>query len=247
MKIIIFFLSVLLCLFPRCAAAFFIIADVSPNRVEIHSKFTGKTILVFGAIMEKADNLIVIIHGPIKDIAVHKKIKLFGVWLNGPKSLIKAVPLFFSFSSADGTYKDLDKVFHGEFTPFPHISNLTEEVAAFTDSRARNALYQFDNKLEIINGTLFRGNISLPASIPRGQYIVEFIALNENRIIGIEAMPLFVVKTGLDARISELSHSHTWFYALVAISGTLFIGWFGFAVPRVFRRLLTGKNPRQLK
>ncbi|WP_448605877.1 TIGR02186 family protein [Neorickettsia risticii] len=244
MKIKRFFAFVAFCLLPCKANSFSIIADLSPNRVEIHSKFTGKKILVFGAVMEKADNVIVIIHGPKKDIAVHKKIRVFGLWTNGAKVEIKMMPLFFSFSSSNHRYEEVDKVFHGEFTPFSYISSSSSEMTAFTASKVRDSLYQFDNKIEIINGGLFRGSIFLPSNIPKGEYVVEVVALRENKIIGIEVTPLLIVKTGLDGCIFELSRSHPPLYALAAVSGALIIGWIGSILPRMAKTLLKGKGKR---
>ncbi|WP_237111370.1 TIGR02186 family protein [Neorickettsia findlayensis] len=237
-----FFVFAVFCLLPCKVSGFSVIADLSPNRVEIHSKFTGKKILVFGAIMEKADNIIVIVHGPKKDIAVHKKIRIFGLWTNGAKVEIKMVPLFFSFSSSNQRYDEVDRVFHGEFTPFSHLLSSSREMSAFAESRVGESLYQFDNKIELINERLFRGNIFLPSNVPKGQYVVEVLALKENRIIGIEVMPLLIVKTGLDGRIFELSHSRPLFYALTAVIGALVIGWAGFILPRTARTLLKSKG-----
>ncbi|WP_157858663.1 TIGR02186 family protein [Neorickettsia sennetsu] len=242
MRIKRFFAFAAFCLLPCKGNSFSIIADLSPNRVEIHSKFTGKKILVFGAVMEKVDNIIVVIHGPKKDIAVHKKIRIFGLWTNGTKVELKMMPSFFSFSSSNQKYEEVDKVFHGEFTPFSHILSPSTEINAFAESKIRGSLYQFDNKIEIINGRLFRGNIFLPSNIPKGEYIVEVIALTENKIIGIEVTPLLIVKTGLDGYIFELSRSYPLLYALAAVTSALITGWIGFILPRTGKTLLKSKG-----
>ncbi|AHX11186.1 transmembrane family protein [Neorickettsia helminthoeca str. Oregon] len=232
MKVVVLIVVISHILFFSSAEAFSVIADLSPSRIEIHSKFTGKNILIFGALMEKTDNIVIIIHGPETSMAIHKKVKVLGLWTNGAKVLVNRVPYFFSFSSATMPYRKIKQIFYEEFIPFSHERDLSnderEMVEALIQNKIRSSLYQFENAVEIINDRLFRGNIFLPGNIVRGKYTVEIIALDDNRIVGIESIPLVVVKTGLDAWIFDMNHSHPILYGFAAIIGAIFIGWLGF-------------------
>ena len=224
------FVFVSVFLLARLCCAFSIVADISPNRINIDSEFQGQRILVFGALVKPSKNVIAIVHGPSKDIKVSKKIKTFGIWINGQKSEFKDVPQFYSISYVKDRYQDIARVMRKEFDVF--LKNKSELLDAFIKHKKEMELYQINDDVEIIDDHLFRCSINLPSSIQKGVYNVEILSLDSDKIVGINLIPLFINKVGLESFLFDMHVLHPLLYGFVAIFGALIVGWMGWFLPK---------------
>lgn len=228
MRAIIYLFVILHLILASQALSFSVIGDLSPNQINIGSDFKGQKILVFGALIKKSDNVIVVIHGPDSNISASKKIKVFGVWANGPKTRLNKVPQFFSVSYVKD--KNLNSVLHEEFLPLS--TKQDELLSAFESYKQKAGLYQFNDNVEIIDGHLFRCTVDFPSNIKKGNYTAEIISINDGKIVGITSMPLAVNKIGLDSWLFDMHYMNPIGYSMLAICGALLIGWLSSFLPK---------------
>ena len=82
-----------------------IVLGLSQDEVAITANFDGSKILLFGAIQRNAPEpdgkmgVIITIAGPSKPIAVRKKEKRFGIWVNNQTVEVDAAPSFYAVAT----------------------------------------------------------------------------------------------------------------------------------------------------
>ena len=67
--------------------------------------------------------------------------------------------------------------------------------------------------------------VSFPANVPTGQYLVEVYLLREGRIVQAQTIPLIVSKIGVEAEIFDFAYDQSALYGLIAILVALVSGW----------------------
>jgi uncharacterized protein (TIGR02186 family) len=99
-------LGALLALWPHLLAGESLVSGVSRDDVQITADFTGSDILVYGAVRRDAPppdapplHVIVTLEGPSETVAVRRKERRFGIWINGSATQIGDVPSYFAMAS----------------------------------------------------------------------------------------------------------------------------------------------------
>ncbi len=217
--------------------------DLSKSRVEITAGFTGSDVLLFGAI-EDADEIVVVVRGPLADETVRRKTRTAGVWINRDAVRFSNVPGYYYVAST----RPLDEIVSLEQRHDHGIGHDTLELRT-TDSdsdaergRFRAALirlkqrqglyYEQPGEIRVSGGRLFRTDLALPSNVPTGDYSVEVYQLRQG-VLEHVSTELSIAKTGLEARIFDFARDRSALYGLIAIAIALVAGWFaGF----VFRK-----------
>ena len=76
------FILAWLLVFPAASAsAAALVADLSEHRIQIDLGFTGKQVLLYGAI-EGDGNVAVVVQGPREPVTVRRKARVAGVWVD---------------------------------------------------------------------------------------------------------------------------------------------------------------------
>ena len=76
------------------------ITDISERKIDIHAKFTGKELLLYGARIE-AGEIVVVIRGPEGNYVVRKKDNIAGMWVNTSAVEFEHVPQFYLMAASD--------------------------------------------------------------------------------------------------------------------------------------------------
>ncbi len=58
-----------------------LVSDISSHRIGITSSFTGTELLLFGALGEAGD-VVVVVRGPDQKVTVRRKERVAGIWIN---------------------------------------------------------------------------------------------------------------------------------------------------------------------
>ena len=79
-------------------------ADLSTDRVEITTGFTGSSVMVFGATErligpESGEDVVIVASGPPQATVVRRKVNVLGFWLNGPSAVFREVPGFYAIAA----------------------------------------------------------------------------------------------------------------------------------------------------
>ena len=215
-----------------------LVADLSNHLIAITTGFAGTDVLLFGAVDEPGD-VVVVVRGPSEAITLHRKSRVLGIWINTASATFDQAPSFYTIASS----RPLEEI-ASETVLRRHQMGL-DKLRLEIDGRVspnlaaewRDALIR--NKREIghygesaepvvfLGSRLFRVRLSLPANVPTGTYLTEVYFLKEGRVVSAQTTPLIVSKVGLEAEIFNLAHNQSALYGVIAILVALVAGWLG--------------------
>lgn len=217
--------------------------DLSSHVIEIDSGFTGTTLLVFGSV-EGPGDVIVRVSGPSRDVAVRRKGRVAGLWLNRDRVTLRDVPLYYAAASSSAVVdvlaeEDLHRYGIGPDRLLLEPESLSNALdpapfrAAYLRLRAEDKLYpQGVDTLSFVDARLFRASFYFPAKVPLGDYVAEVFLVRDGRVIARKDTTLTVEKSGLSAELFVFAHKNRWGYGLIAIVAALLAGWLGYLVFR---------------
>lgn len=212
-----------------------LVADLSNHLVAITTGFNGADILLFGAVEGEGD-VVVTVRGPAEDQSVRRKVRMAGLWVNGPEVPFRSVPEFYAvFSSrplADILNPDLADL---QDIGLDHLNLRTDATrdpdeindfrAALIRAKQREGLYPPEGKLLFLGARLFRANLVFPGNVPTGSYTVQVLLVRNGNIVNAQTTPLYISQSGVSADVHEFAHRQPWLYGLFAIVAAVAIGW----------------------
>lgn len=214
-----------------------LIGDLSNYRIDIDSSFNGTRLFVFGARNDDGD-IVVIVRGPERDFIVRKKEPIAGVWVNRERMKFFGVPDFYAVASSR-PLEDMEpsaaarRLGIGEnmLLKAPADPRLREGYDGFAAAYLRYAhgerLYMTEpENVTFMGETLFKTVVTFPDNIPPGIYTAEIYLLSGGEVVGMQSMPIDVVKSGLDALLYNFAHLYPGWYGLFAVGLALLTGWF---------------------
>jgi uncharacterized protein (TIGR02186 family) len=214
-----------------------IIADMSEYKISINSDFTGKRLLLFGS-RNDAGDVVVVVRGPLRDITIHKKARVGGMWINSRRMRFNDIPYFYAITGTrpmkelapSALYQTLGiGIEQLRFTPTrspKNIDETTEFRQAFIKHQQSNHLYQnYRSPLTFMGSTLFKTVIPFPDTLPRGNYAVDIYLFADGVLQSMQSLPIQVVKVGFDAFVSDAAHQHAWLYGMVSVLIAVGFGW----------------------
>jgi uncharacterized protein (TIGR02186 family) len=220
----------------RIAVAASLVADLSSHLIAITTGFTGTEVLLFGA-KEEPGEVVVIVRGPTSSIAVRKKSRVAGIWMNTDRVTFSNVPSFYAVASS-GALADIapPSVLARHQIGFDQLKlqapanvdpeRLRDFRAALIRRQQRAGVFANDTgQVSFLGNTLFRTSVYFPANVPVGVYLVEVLLLREGNVTGAQTTPLIISKVGFGAEIFDFAHQRAAIYGLIAILVSLVSGW----------------------
>ncbi|WP_420862713.1 TIGR02186 family protein [Algirhabdus cladophorae] len=249
-----FIAVICLLILPVTAGAQKLVLGLSEDEVAITVNFDGSQILVFGAIKHEgptaADaplDVIITVRGPSLPATVYRKDRIMGIWANAASVEIDAAPSFYAISST----KPLADILTNTDDLRYHITLPTairsvgapqniQDSQSFSDAlmriRTGNGLYQLnEGQASIIDQTLFRTNVSLPANLVEGDYTVRVFLTQNKTVLAEYETALGVHKQGLERWLFTMSREQPFAYGLMALAIAISAGWGASAVFRFIR------------
>jgi uncharacterized protein (TIGR02186 family) len=225
--------SFLLLFYNKNAQARPFVSDMSIRAIEINSSYNGTEILLFGA-RNDAGDIVVVVRGAEQNYIVRKKERVAGIWMNSQRENFYNISGFYAIASTvplakiqnDVLLKSLNiSAEEWSFLSGQNSGN-NEFQRALLENKWRDNLYpQSLGSVEFIGDTLFRSVFYFPEKIPRGNYSVEVYLFNDGQLMGFQATPLSVFKSGVDAWLYDFSHDFSPLYGMIAVFLALFSGW----------------------
>ncbi|RVJ75750.1 TIGR02186 family protein [Sinorhizobium medicae] len=219
---------------------------ISTEEIAITSDFRGADLTIFGAIdgfdanllAQGKYNIIVALEGPKDNATVRKKERVFGIWVNTQSMTFELVPEAYSLSSTRAIEtiaprRDIANmgigVDHMRLVPLGFVgdgSSLGEFRNAFRTIRETSGVYQRDpGGVQFISSSLFKASVRLPANVPNGIHIVRAYLFRDGVFVAAKALPLRVVKTGLEQAITRAAYDQPLIYGLLAVTLAVVTGW----------------------
>lgn len=229
---------------PGAASAQPLVADLSSHLITITSSYSGTDLLLFGAVEENGD-VVVVIRGPLEPVVVRRKERLAGVWVNRDSVVFEGVPGYYAVAAtrpleAFATPNLLARHEIGtdylRFTPRGDLA--ANELATFRDAIVRNmqrvTLYpDAVGRVVSVGKRLFRTEVHFPANVPAGNYPAEVYLIRDNEVVTAQTTTLFIRKRGIERRIFDYAHRQPLWYGLTAVLLAMLAGW---VAAEVFRR-----------
>ncbi len=225
-----------LALFSDQAKAAPVLADLSKYAISIDSGFTGTDVLLYGAVDEEGD-LVVVVRGPDERVSIRRKDRVAGIWVNQDEIEFRDAPSYYLVASR----KPLDEIAPRNFRELHQIGldalKLTaasarpeEEVEPFREAlvrnRRRDGLYSESiGAMKFLGNRLFSTSVHFPANVPEGNYRAEVFLIRDGKVISAQTTRMFINKSGFLWQINFYAHSQPELYGLAAILVALLAGW----------------------
>ena len=221
-----------------------LVADLSSHLVSVTTGFAGTDLLLFGAVADEGD-VVVVVRGPDSRVVVRRKTRSpIGIWLNRDEAVFSGVPSFYRVASS----RPLDEFQVGRVLEIhqigvAHLRFQVEEAIAeaevdsFYQALIRNKQRQnlFSNKVvsvTFLGERLFRARVAFPSNVPTGTYTVTVYLVRAGKVVSAQTIPLVVSKIGVGAKVYDFAHQQSALYGIVAILVALFAGWLGSVIFR---------------
>jgi len=229
---------------PEVSGSSPLVADLSDHLIAITTDFTGTDVLLFGAVDGPGD-VVVVVRGPVSDVAVRRKERIAGIWVNRRSVEFDSVPSFYAVASTRPIDELLEPAVRQRHTigldtmrlaaPESDRADMPEFREALRRIKIAQQLYVPDRiDVNFLGDTLFRADISFPSNVPIGSYIVEVLLIRDGDVVSAQTTPLVISKIGIGADIFEFAHRHSFFYGIASILMALTMGW---VAHLVFRRI----------
>ncbi|WP_035723542.1 TIGR02186 family protein [Fodinicurvata fenggangensis] len=221
------------------ARALPLVADLSSHLVAITTGFTGSEVLMFGAIEEPGD-IVVVVRGPESEQRVMRKSRVAGIWMNTAGMVYRDVPRFYAIASN----RPLDEIAEESvlqnqefgvsrlrFSPKDSARLDPEDAGKWRRALIRRkqeaGLYsRSTGRVAILSDRLFRTSVYLPTNVPTGIYSAEIYLLQDGQVVNAQSTPLAVSKVGIEADLYAFAYDRPALYGLVAVLTALMAGWF---------------------
>jgi uncharacterized protein (TIGR02186 family) len=222
-----------------------LVARLSAERIAVTTAFTGESLLVFGSTEEPigpgGDEILVVARGPTAPFVVRRKVRVLGLWLNGPSARFEEVPGFYAIAGSRAAWRLLPEAVRQEralgLDAIPLAASGARGPAfraALLELKREAGLWQEEaGEVEIAGARLFSARIPLPSTVPAGAYSVEVYLVRSRRIVATEFLGFEVARTGTAARIESLARGWPALYGLLCVVLAALAGWLGSVV---FRR-----------
>jgi uncharacterized protein (TIGR02186 family) len=211
-------------------------ADLTSHLIGITSGFTGTKVVLFGATDGPGD-IVVVVRGDKRDIAVRRKRRVAGIWVNAKEQVFVGVPSFYGIASS----RPLDEITTASVLAFNQmgVENLRLQLRRGAlrpeDLEFRDALIQTQQddglfgaapgKVDFLGERLFRTTLDFPSNVPTGQYLVEVFLIRNKTVVSAQTTPLIISKIGIDAEIYDFADRRGPLYGIVAVAAAMMAGW----------------------
>ncbi len=222
------------------ASASPITAELSTDRVEISTGFTGASVLVFGATQnplggDPPEDLIVVATGPTQGVVVRRKINVLGIWLNGPSTRFPEVPGFYALAGTRRVWEILPEEERRQYRlGFDNLRLRNEgnrnpafRAALLELKQADGRWQEYASPVSRAGERLFSARIAFPDTVQTGDYQIEVLLVRENRVIARQELSLRVERVGTAAEIASLARGQPLLYGVLCIVLAALAGWLG--------------------
>lgn len=247
-------LALLLALALPAAGQEAIISGLSQNRVSITADFDGSEILIYGAVKRDAPppagaplEVIITVEGPATPVAVRRKARVAGIWVNNASVTVDSAPSFYAVATTGPLRQilsDTDNLRYGitiervirAIGIAAEADKAGEFILALQRVRTDEGRYRIlEGKVELTEDTLFRTDIMLPANLTEGEYKVRLFLLRDKRVVASQERLIGVRKEGLERFIFNLAQEQPLVYGLLSLALAALAGWGASAVFRLIR------------
>jgi uncharacterized protein (TIGR02186 family) len=193
--------------------------------------------VLFGSTDGPGD-VIAVVRGPERDIAIRRKNRILGIWLNTRELTFKSVPTYYALYATrplEAIAPPAMQALHQmglanlRFAAGEEARNAGEREsfrAALIKQQVAHGLYsESAGRILFLGDRLFRATIDFPANVPIGIYRVDVFLVRDRGVVSGQTTPLAVSQTGFDATVGEFAEQNAWAYGFIAVTMAAMAGW----------------------
>ncbi len=215
-------------------------AELARDHVDISTGFNGETIALFGTTDEENAEIIISIKGPETTIAVRKKGRVLGAWMNKDTVEFRRVPAYYDIASTYAPSEEFAKeheIGFGNLDFYAENESEPEVIAVFKNAliikmQTKGFVPEEAKKVKRIDAHFFKTTFILPPDIPTGLYTVDTYVVRDDKLLGHESRKLQVGQVGFNANVYMTAQEHSLFYGLFTVFVALISGWSAFTFLR---------------
>lgn len=245
-------LALLLC--PAVAVGESIVAGLSQNSVSITTNFDGSEILIYGAVKRDAPapagsplEVIITVEGPSLPMTIRRKDRRAGIWVNTDAVTVDSAPTFYAVATTGPLtqiLKDTDNLRHRITIPrviraigiTDEAENAGDFVLAYLRMQDEAGVYRVDQGVvELLEETLFRADVVLPANLTDGEYRVRIFLTRDGRVVDHQERVIGVRKAGIERYIFNLAQDYPLLSGIASVLMAMVAGWLASAAFRLIR------------
>ena len=230
-----------------------IVSGLSESRVSINANFDGTAILIYGAAMREAPapswpllQVIVTVEGPVVPIVVRQKQRVAGIWINQGAMTIEGAPSFYAVMSTgalgDILSPDEDRLHRvsipmeiGTVRMKAGAGATSDYLAAFARIKQASGAYLLaPDSVLLLQQSLFRTEVMLPANLVEGEYRVRIFLTRGGRVVDLQESQIEVSKAGVERLLFRMAQDQPLLYGLIALLIAALAGW---GASELFRRM----------
>ena len=230
-----------------------IVSGLSQSQVAINASFDGTAILIYGAVVRDAPppswpllQVIITVEGPMVPIVVRQKERVAGIWINRGGMEIEGAPSFYAVMSTgpladilspaeDQKHRISIPMEVGAVRMKAGAGATSDYLAAFERIKQASGSYVLaPDSVLLLQQSLFRTEVALPANLIEGQYRVRIFLTRGGKVVDMHESQIDVRKTGLERFLFRLAHEQPLLYGVIAL---LIAGLAGWAASELFRRM----------
>lgn len=232
-----------------------VVAGLSSDSVGITASFDGSEILIYGAVKREAPipgglplQVVVTVEGPAQAVTVWRKERRAGIWVNTESLDVGSAPSFYAVATTgpldqillpewDARYRISVPLAVRAFAGPVEVSDTVPFTEALIHLREKNGLYRLDEgSVSIVDQTLFRADVSLPANLIEGDYKTRIFLLRNGEVVDVYRAPIEVRKVGLERWLYNLAFDWPLIYGLMSLAVAVAAGWGASVAFRLLRR-----------
>lgn len=232
-----------------------ITSALSDEDVPISATFTGREILVFGAIERsrffdpKSDSLpdvIIVISGPVEELKIRRKGRKNGIWTQ-TASADASAPTYKAIASTKPVPELLGApqiAAHRvalknsvQFADGVKSVERADYLKALVTLRTEAGLFREQPRgVKFLSSTLFKAEVGIPPNIVQGEYSVRTMLVREGRVIDTQPSVIYVHKDEFGKAIETTSQKRPLVFGLLAVLLALVTGLVTAEIFRLVRR-----------
>jgi len=231
-----------------------VVAGLSNSAVAITTSFDGSDILIYGAVRRETPipdgplDVIVTIEAPSQPLTIWQKARRFGIWVNTDRVDVGAAPSFYAVATTrplaqilspdwDNRYRISLPLVLRAFGGAQEVDDARPYTEALIRLRQQNGHYRLEEgSVTLVEDTLFRTDIRLPANLVEGDYRARIFLLREGAVMDAYGAAIQVRKVGLERWLYRLAFDQPLLYGLMSLAVAVAAGWGASAAFRKLRR-----------
>lgn len=220
--------------------------DADPT-VPPESAAPGETTPATTEALDHGTDVIIVIEGPREPVAVWRKERRAGIWVNVESVTLPSVPSFYAVAATAPLNEILSaeadtqhRISVGQAIQADRALEGGAHTALFAEALVRirergRAFLALERHVRVDRGVLFRATVQLPANLTEGAYTTRMFLVRNGAVVNQFRTAIFVQKDGLEQWLHWLATHYAFFYGLLALAIALIAGWGASALFRLLR------------